>query len=57
MFADDIKIFRAVTSATDCVLLQTDIDSIRGWCAVNAIKLKYDKTRIITFTRNTNIIS
>jgi len=28
----DIKIVGTLSSATDCTLLQSDIDSIRGWC-------------------------
>ena len=51
-FPEDIKIFRTVTSATDCVLLQTThIDYTRGWCAVNSMGLNSDQSRLITLTR------
>jgi hypothetical protein len=50
-FPEDIKIFRTVTSATDCVLLQTHIDYTRGWCAVNTMGLNSDKSRLIILTR------
>jgi len=33
----DIKIVGTLSSATDCTLLQSDIDSIRGWCVANNI--------------------
>jgi hypothetical protein len=56
LFGDDIKIFRRVTCTTDCVL-QTDIDSFRGWSAANCVKLNNDKSRIITFTRKINAIN
>ena len=48
MLSYDLNIFRTIISVTDCVLLQTDIESIRGWCAVSFIKLNSDKTRVIT---------
>jgi hypothetical protein len=54
--ADDIKIYCAVSCVTDCTLLQSDIDSICGWCVTNCMKLNYDKTKVITFTRKTNAI-
>jgi hypothetical protein len=40
LFADDIKTYRAVSSLEDCNLLQSDIDSMCGWCAANYMKLK-----------------
>jgi hypothetical protein len=54
LFADDIKIYRAISSPEDCNLLQSDIDSIRDWCAANFMKLNIDKTKVITFSRKTN---
>ena len=51
LFADDIKIYRTVSSAIDCTLLKSDIDSIRGWCAANCMIRNTDKTPVISFTR------
>ena len=51
LFAGDIKIYRTVRSAVDCTLLQSDIDSIRGWYAANCMTHNIDKTPVITFTR------
>jgi hypothetical protein len=56
LFADDIKIYRAISSPEDCNLLQSDIDAIRDWCAANSMKLNIDKTNVITFSRKTNIL-
>ena len=57
LFADYIKISRSISSAAACTLLQSDIDSILGWCAANRMKLNIDKTRVITFTRKSNSIN
>lgn len=51
LFADDIKIFRTVKSATDCTLLESDDDSIRDWCAANCTKINIDKIGVIIFKR------
>ena len=47
---------RTATSATDCILLPTDMDSTCSWCIINSTTLDSDKTRVITFTRKTNAI-
>jgi hypothetical protein len=40
-----------------CYLLQMGIDSMRGWCTANYMKLNVSKTGVINFTRKTNIIA
>jgi hypothetical protein len=50
LFADDIKIFRAIRSRYDCSLLQSDIDSVQSWCTANFMKLNISKTRVISFS-------
>jgi hypothetical protein len=32
IFADDLKIVRVINSPHDCLLLQSDIDSMSDWC-------------------------
>jgi hypothetical protein len=56
LFADDIKIFRAVYSPQDCYLLQSDINSVEGWCTANCMKLNIGKTRVISFSRKPNAL-
>jgi hypothetical protein len=56
LFADDVKSFRAINSVDDCILLQSDIEHIQGWCTANLMKLNISKTRVIAFTRKTNIL-
>jgi hypothetical protein len=55
-FADDIKIFRVIKSPNDCNLLQSDIDSVQGWCTANLMKLNINKTRVISSSRKTNTL-
>ena len=47
LFADDMKICRTVSSATDCTLLQSEIDYIRDWFPANCMKLYTEKARVI----------
>ena len=56
-FPADIKIVLTKTSATDCVLFQTDINPIRCWYAANFTKLNNDETKIINFTTKINAIN
>jgi hypothetical protein len=55
IFADDIKIYRAINSTKDCTLLQSDTDSVRSWCTDNYMKLNICKTKVMSFPRKTNI--
>jgi hypothetical protein len=56
LFADDLKIFRAKNSADDWILLQSDINRIQDWVSSNGMKLNIGKTRVIAFTRKTNVL-
>jgi hypothetical protein len=57
IFADDIKIFRAIKSPNDCNRLQSDSYSVQGWCTANFMKLNISKTRVISFSRKTNTLT
>lgn len=50
----DIKIVGTVSSATDCTHIQSDIESICGWCAANNIIHNTDKISATTFTGEKN---
>jgi hypothetical protein len=39
------------------IVLQSDINSLCGWCAANHIKVKTNKTGVVTFTSKNNAIS
>jgi hypothetical protein len=56
-FADDLKIFRVVKSPHDCLLLQSDINSVNDWCTANTMRLNAAKTRVVSYTRKTNFLS
>jgi hypothetical protein len=47
LFADDIKILRALKCPQHYSLLKMDIDSIRNWRTANQMKLIISKTRVI----------
>ena len=52
MYADDLKIFRTITSVIDCVALQQDIEIIREWCCLNGMTVNPSKCKSISFTRS-----
>ena len=41
--ADDSKLFREISSVTDCQLVQKDLDSVCLWCETWHFKLNADK--------------
>jgi ribonucleases P/MRP protein subunit RPP40 len=52
MYADDLKIFKAVRSVLDCSALQRDLDAISEWCQRNCLSLSIGKCKIMSFHRN-----
>ena len=46
-----IENFRTVGSAVDCTAPRSGMDSIKGWFPANRLKLKSDRTTVITFAR------
>lgn len=51
LFADDLKIFKAVKSSTDSILLQHDLDRLILWCQRNNMDLNVAKCFFIHFSR------
>jgi hypothetical protein len=49
--------FPTEISANVYIVLQSDINSLCGWCAANHIKVKTNKSGVVTFTRKNNAIS
>lgn len=56
LYADDMKIFKKITSFEDCQLLQNDLDSFEQYCLINKLDLNVKKCFFITFTRKVKII-
>ncbi|KAI5731948.1 hypothetical protein M8J77_018930 [Diaphorina citri] len=52
MFADDVKIYRAVNHVRDCVLLQEDICRFSDWLTLNGLELSLHKCVVMAFSRN-----
>jgi hypothetical protein len=46
-FADDLKVYRALNSRSDRLLLQSDIDCVHAWCLANFIKPNFSKIKAI----------
>lgn len=57
LYADDLKIFSRVGNVTDCNQLQSDINTLLEWCALNGMDLSVNKCSVITFTRAKNPIT
>lgn len=52
LYADDLKVFRTVSSVIDCLALQQDIDKINEWCVLNGMVVNSSKCKVISFTRS-----
>lgn len=57
MYADDLKIYKVISSELDCCALQSDANEIVLWCAENGMKLNAGKCKAITFTRSHSHVS
>lgn len=57
MYADDIKIFHTVASASEATLIQNDLDRLALYCENNSLFLNIKKCHSISFTRNKNILN
>ena len=51
MYADDLKIFRSVSSPLDSCALQQDVDRLLHWCDANGMTANAQKCKIISFAR------
>jgi Reverse transcriptase (RNA-dependent DNA polymerase) len=56
LYADDLKLYHRITSADDCLQLQTDIDSIIHWSHSNKMDFSINKCKSISFTKSSNPI-
>lgn len=51
LYADDLKIFRKISSIADCTLLQADVTRLFNWCNENGLELNINKCKIMRFFR------
>ena len=49
LFADDLKIFRSISSKNDCQLLQSDLNAVSIWCKNNQLTLNIKKCQCQIF--------
>lgn len=56
LYADDIKIFREVSSLSDCGHLQRDVDAFTLWCKENELIVNAAKTKVLSYTRKTDCL-
>ncbi|KAG7296239.1 hypothetical protein JYU34_021353 [Plutella xylostella] len=56
LYADDAKIFKIISTTSDCVELQYDLNKFVNYCEDNNMRLNVDKCYCITFTRKQNTI-
>ena len=53
-YADDLKIFKRITSIDDTLVLQDNLLAIDLWCKKNYMELNVPKCKCITFSRKRN---
>jgi hypothetical protein len=56
LFADGVKVCRAINSSCDCLVLQSDIDCVHDWCSENFMKFNFSKLRVIFYTRKMYVL-
>ena len=54
LFADDLKIWRHVTSPTDCVDLQNDLDKLFYWSVMNFLPFNTKKCHVLRIHHTTS---
>lgn len=57
LYADDLKIYRIISSLVDCAVLQQDIDSLAEWCVSNGMEMNALKCKVITFSKSRTSMS
>lgn len=57
VFADDLKISKAITCPGDCSILQRNVDNFCDWCCSNNLTINSNKCSIISFSRSDNFIN
>lgn len=56
LYADDLKVFRKISSTDDCVKLQEDLDRFSAYCVANKLQLSLPKCKSISFTKKINVV-
>ena len=56
LYADDLKMYYPVRSASDCQHLQNFLSTFYAWCHVNCLAINVSKCIVISFTRSSTPI-
>jgi ribonuclease P/MRP protein subunit RPP40 len=56
LFADDLKIYRQISSMEDCIKLQDDLIKVNEWCTRNHFSLNIDKCTVVSYSRKAGTI-
>ena len=51
IYADDIKVYSAITSVSDAISLQIDFSAIHNWSLANDVPINLSKCNVISFHR------
>ena len=51
IYADDVKVYNAITSVSDAISLQMDFSAIHNWSLVSGLPIKLSKCNVISFHR------
>ena len=54
LFADDLKIYKCVSSLSDSLSLQSDLDRLSEWCLLNHMELNISKCHVLRLSRCKN---
>jgi hypothetical protein len=54
LYADDLKIFNAIKSVEDNLVLQDDLNSLDNWCIENKLFLNVKKCEVMSISRKKN---
>ena len=57
LYADDVKIYRNITSISDAVSLQNDLSALYDWCISHKLSLNAQKCSIISFTTRKSLLN
>jgi hypothetical protein len=52
-----LQSLHVINSPYNCLLLQSDINSMSDWCIANSMRLNTAKTHVVSHTRKTNFLS
>ena len=54
VYADELKLFRVITSPNDCIILQNDINRVSKWCDINSFAINILKCKVVLYYKSLN---